>query len=309
MTSRADVETRDHCCHGNAPGAASGKPLKKYFCPMCAGVESDGPGTCPRCGMALERNATFRESTARIYTCPMHPEIERPEPGDCPICGMALESKTIVAEAEDDGELRAMARRLWIGGVLALPVFLLAMGHLLPNAPQWVMGNTTRWIQFALATPVVFWAGEPFFVRGWRSFGSRHLNMFTLIAIGVGAAYLFSAAAMIAPDLFPASMRHGSGVGIYFEAAAVIVVLVLLGQVLELRARSRTGSAIKALLNLAPPVARRVGKNGDEEIPLEHVHVGDLLRVRPGDKVPVDGVVTEGHSSVEESMITGEPLP
>jgi Cu+-exporting ATPase len=230
-----------------------------------------------------------------IYTCPMHPEIQQDHPGNCPKCGMALELKTVTpaTSEEENTELRDMTRRLWIGGALALPVFVLAMAHLIPGIghDSWVMSDTSRWIQFTLATPVVLWAGWPFFKRGWRSLVTWHLNMFTVIAIGVGTAFIYSV------------------VDIYFEAAAVIVVLVLLGQVLELRARSRTGSAIKALLNLAPPVARRVGEKGDEEVPLENVHAGDLLRVRPGDKVPVDGVLTEGHSSVEESMITGEPLP
>jgi Cu+-exporting ATPase len=248
-----------------------------------------------------------------IFTCPMHPEVQQDHPGDCPKCGMALELKTVTATAseDDNAELRDMTRRFWIGGALALPVFLLAMAHLIPALGHdgWVTSDASRWIQFVLSMPVVLWAGWPFFKRGWRSLVTWHLNMFTLIAIGIGTAFIYSAVVMLAPGIFPSAMQSHGTIGIYFEAAAVIVVLVLLGQVLELRARSRTGSAIKALLNLAPPIARRVGKNGDEEIPLEHVHVGDLLRVRPGDKVPVDGVITEGHSSVEESMITGEPLP
>lgn len=248
-----------------------------------------------------------------IYTCPMHPEIEQDHPGDCPKCGMALEAKTMAAgdDAEENAELRDMTRRFWIGAALTLPVFLLAMAHLIPalSRQSWADSHASRWLQFALTTPVVAWAGWPFFKRGWRSLVTRHLNMFTLIAIGVGAAYVFSVVAMLMPDLFPHSMQHGGKVAIYFEAAAVIVVLVLLGQVLELRARSRTGSAIKALLNLAPPTARKVADGGDHEVPLDQVKVGDRLRVVPGDKVPVDGSVVEGHSSVEESMITGEPLP
>jgi len=252
--------------------------------------------------------------TSAIYTCPMHPEVQQDHPGDCPKCGMALEPKTASASAraeDNNGELHEMTRRLWIGGMLALPVFFLAMAHLIPGIghDNWIMSDPSRWIQFGLSTPVVLWAGWPFFKRGWRSVVTWHLNMFTLIAIGVGTAFVYSVVALLAPGLFPPEMRPHGAVDIYFEAAAVIVVLVLLGQVLELRARSRTGSAIKALLNLAPPVARRVGKKGDEEVPLEQVRVGDLLRVRPGDKVPVDGMLTEGHSSVDESMITGEPLP
>ena len=248
-----------------------------------------------------------------IYTCPMHPEVEQDHPGDCPKCGMALEPKT-ASTGTDDGEnteLRDMTRRFWIGATLTLPVFILAMAHMIPAMGQdaWAMSDASRWIQFALTTPVVCWAGWPFFQRGWRSVVTLNLNMFTLIAIGVGAAFVFSAAAMLMPDLFPPTMQHQGKVGIYFEAAAMIVVLVLLGQVLELRARSRTGSAIKALLNLAPPTARHVVSGTDHEIPLDQVKVGDRLRVVPGDRVPVDGVVVEGHSSVEESMITGEPLP
>jgi Cu+-exporting ATPase len=248
-----------------------------------------------------------------IYTCPMHPEVQQDHPGDCPKCGMTLVLKTPTASPDqaENAELRDMTRRFWVGTVLTLPVFVLAMAHTIPalGHESWVMSDVSRWIQFVLSTPVVLWAAWPFFRRGWRSVVTRHLNMFTLIAIGVGAAFIFSAVAMLVPDLFPRTMQHEGKVAIYFEAAAVIVVLVLLGQVLELRARSRTGSAIKALLNLAPPTARQVASGGDHEVPLDQVKVGDWLRVVPGDKVPVDGVVVEGHSSVEESMITGEPLP
>jgi Cu+-exporting ATPase len=248
-----------------------------------------------------------------IYTCPMHPEVQQDHPGDCPKCGMALEPMTATTGADDqeNTELHDMTRRFWISAVLAVPVFVLAMAHLIPaiGHDSWVMNDVSRWIQFALSTPVVLWAGWPFFKRGWRSIVTLHLNMFTLIAIGVGAAFVFSAVAMLMPGLFPPTMQHEGKVGIYFEAAAMVTVLVLLGQVLELRARSRTGSAIKALLNLAPPTARQVAKDGDHEVPLDQVKVGDWLRVVPGDKVPVDGAVVEGHSSVEESMITGEPLP
>ncbi|MEY2504262.1 MAG: P-type Cu+ transporter, partial [Verrucomicrobiota bacterium] len=240
----------------------------------------------------------------------MHPEIEAEGPGDCPICGMALEPKTIsAATVEDDTELRDMTRRFWIGAALTLPVFLLAMSHLLPNAPTWLSGDIARWIQFALTTPVVLGTGWPFFVRGWRSVVSRHLNMFTLIAIGVGVAYFYSCAALFFPNLFPASMTHHGKLGLYFEAAAMITVLVLLGQLLELRARSRTGSALRSLLNLAPPVARRVRDGNEQDVALADVKSGDHLRVRPGEKVPVDGKVIDGRTSVDESMITGEALP
>ena len=247
-----------------------------------------------------------------IYTCPMHPEIEQDHPGNCPKCGMALEPKTFSAETEDDdGELVDMTRRLWVGAILTLPLLVLVMVHMVPRWShlEWVSGEVARWSQFVLATPVVVWVGWPFFERGWRSVINRHLNMFSLIALGVGAAYLFSAAAMLFPWLFPPTFNHGGKVDLYFEAAAVIVVLVVLGQVLELRARKRTGSAIRALLNLAPPTARLIRAGDEIEVSLDSVQVGNRLRVRPGDKVPVDGEVVEGRSSVNESMITGEPIP
>ena len=309
------VDAHDHSDHAHKHAAVTPSSVAKFYCPMCPGVESDKPGDCPKCGMALERNpAWVAPATGKtIYTCPMHPEVQQDHPGDCPKCGMPLEPKMATADTtvEENIELHDMTRRFWVGTSLTLPVFVLAMAHLIPAVARqsWADSHISRWTQFALATPVVWWAGWPFFRRGWRSVVSRHLNMFTLIAIGVGAAYIFSAVAMLLPGLFPHTMQHDGKVAIYFEAAAVIVVLVLLGQVLELRARSRTGSAIKALLNLAPPTARLVSQQGDQEVPLDQVKVGDQLRVVPGDKVPVDGVVVEGHSSVEESMITGEPIP
>src|SRR2546423_3036688 len=228
----------------------------------------------------------------------------------CPFGGGALEPQTISAATdEDDSELTDMARRLWIGALLTVPVFLLAMSHLVPNAPAWMSGDASRWIQFALTTPVVLWAGWPFFVRGWRSLLSRHLNMFTLIAIGVGVAWLYSCVALFLPGWFPHTTANHDKPGLYFEAAAMITVLVLVGQVLELRARRRTGNAIRSLLNLAPPIARIV-RNGDErEVALAEVERGDRLRVRPGEKIPVDGNLIEGHTTVNESMITGEALP
>ena len=281
---------------------------------MCEGVVSDKPGDCPKCGMALERNHAWVAPAAgkTIYTCPMHPQIEQDHPGECPICGMALEPKMPTAEdsEEEHSELRDMTRRLWIGGILTLPVFILAMVHLVPAYAHFANGPVSRWIQLVLSTPVVWWAGWPFFVRGARSIRTRHWNMFTLIALGVGSAWVYSAVAFFLPGIFPPAMRqHEGAVDVYFEAAAVIVVLVLVGQVLELRARARTSSAIKALLNLAPPTAIRVTDAGDSEIPLSEVKTGDRLRVRPGGKVPVDGVIEEGSSSVDESMITGESLP
>jgi P-type Cu+ transporter len=243
----------------------------------------------------------------------MHPQIVRDAPGSCPICGMALEPRTVSAVEGPDPELVDMTRRFWIGLVLTLPLLAFVMGDMLPGQPlrHLVPPRVSAWLQFVLATPVVLWAGWPFFERGWASIVNRSLNMFTLIALGTGMAYAFSVVGTIAPGLFPASFRtHGGEVGLYFEAAAVITVLVLLGQVLELRARSQTSSAIRALLNLAPPTARRLRSDGtEEEVPLDRVQVGDRLRVRPGDKVPVDGIVLEGRSSVDESMVTGEPIP
>ncbi|MCR5875098.1 heavy metal translocating P-type ATPase [Phenylobacterium sp. J426] len=247
-----------------------------------------------------------------IYTCPMHPEIRQVGPGSCPICGMALEPEVFTAEAGPNPELADMSRRFWIGLGLALPVFGLEMGaHLFPGLHHHVSPTTSTWLQFVLATPVVLWAGWPFFERGWRSLVTRNLNMFTLIAMGVGVAWLYSVVATLAPQVFPPAFRSEDGaVPIYFEAAAVITVLVLLGQVLELRAREQTSGAIKALLDLAPKTARRVRADGeDEEVTLDHVLVGDRLRVRPGEKIPVDGEMLEGRVSIDESMVTGESMP
>ena len=247
-----------------------------------------------------------------IYTCPMHPQIRQPGPGSCPICGMALEPEMPTAEAGPNPELVDFTRRFWIGLALTVPVFLLEMGGHLTGMMHLVGGpRVGNWIQLALASPVVLWAGWPFFERGWASIRNRSLNMFTLIALGTGVAWAFSVVATAAPGIFPAAFRAEDGsVAVYFEAAAVIVLLVLLGQVLELRAREQTGGAIRALLDLAPPAARRIGQDGnEEEVALAHVHVGDRLRVRPGDKVPLDGEMLEGTSNVDESMVTGEPVP
>ena len=246
-----------------------------------------------------------------IYTCPMHPEIRQEGPGSCPICGMALEPLTVTAESGPNHELIDMTRRFWIGLALALPVFIMEMGGHLTGLTMLLGQQLSNWLQFALATPVVLWAGWPFFVRGWQSLLTRNLNMFTLIALGTGVAWSYSVVATFAPQIFPDAFRdmHGA-VSVYFEAAAVITVLVLLGQVLELRARDRTSGAIKALLGLAPKTARRIGADGkDEDVSLEHIAVGDLLRVRPGEKVPVDGEITEGRSALDESMVTGESMP
>ena len=243
----------------------------------------------------------------------MHPEIVRDAPGSCPICGMALEPMNVSLEDQENPELVDMTRRFWVAVVLSIPVFVLGMSDLIPGQPlqRLVSMRTLAWVQLVLATPVVLWAGWPFFERAWHSIVNRSLNMFTLIGLGVAVAYLFSVIAVIVPGVFPPSFRdHHGNVPVYFEAAAVVTTLVLLGQVLELRARSQTGLAIKALLGLSPKTARRINSDGNEEdIPLDHVHVGDRLRVRPGEKIPVDGAVLEGTSVVDESMISGEPIP
>jgi Cu+-exporting ATPase len=246
------------------------------------------------------------------YTCPMHPEIVQTGPGACPVCGMALEPKTLALEQTPNPELAAMSRRFWISLALTIPVFVLAMAEMIPGRPFYglLSARALNWLELALATPVVLWGGKPFFERGWASIRRRQPNMFTLIAMGTGAAYAYSLLAALAPGLLPASFRRPDGeAAVYFEAAAVITTLVLLGQVLELRARERTGDAIRALLSLAPKTARRVGDSGEADVPLDAVHPGDRLRVRPGEKIPVDGVILEGSSSIDESMVTGEPVP
>jgi P-type Cu+ transporter len=289
------------------------KPSAKataYVCPMCPEVRETKPVPCPKCGMALEPENPV--ATRVEYTCPMHPEIVRSEPGSCPICGMALEPRTITAQQEENPELADMSLRFWIALALTTPLLAAAMADMLPGMPVQSALPTSwlPWVELVLATPVVLWAGWPFFQRGWASVVNRSTNMFTLIAMGTGVAYLFSLVATVAPGIFPPAFREMSGTPpIYFEASAAIVTLVLLGQVLELRARSRTGAAIRALLDLAPKKARVI-RDGDElDIPLDQVKPGDHLRVRPGEKIPVDGVVLEGNSSVDESMITGESVP
>jgi Cu+-exporting ATPase len=285
----------------------------QYTCPMDPEVSQPGPGACPKCGMALEPAIPTTPATKTEYVCPMHPEIARDEPGSCPICGMALEPRVITLEEEENPELKDMKRRFWVSVALAAPVLFLAMSEMIPGQPvqHALSPRLITFIQFALATPVVLWGGWPFFERGWASIVNRSPNMFTLIGIGTGAAWLYSVIATFLPHIFPASFRgHGGEVAVYFEAAAMITALVLLGQVLELRARSRTSGAIKMLLGLAPKTARIIRPNGaEEDIPLDQVHPGDLLRVRPGEKIPVDGVVVQGRSSVDESMVTGEPIP
>ena len=319
-----------------AVGAGKQKDTRTYVCPMYPEVRQIGPGPCPKCGMALDPESPVLSAIKTEYTCPMHPEIVRAEPGSCPICGMALEPRTVTAE-EDNPELRNMRRRFWISLALTAPLLAIAMGSML--WPHFFMGGIVvergdhavitpwssilPWLELLLSTPVVLWGGWPFFQRGWASLVNRSTNMFTLIAMGTGVAYLFSVVATLFPQIFPASFRTISGrPDVYFEAAAAIVTLVLLGQVLELRARSRTSSAIRALLDLSPKMARLMSKNGSEDgsddgskesserdIPLEQVKPGDRLRIRPGEKIPVDGIVLDGSSVVDESMITGESLP
>ena len=282
-----------------------------YICPMDPEIRQDRPGSCPKCGMALEPDLSTLPAARVDYTCPMHPEIVRDEPGDCPICGMALEPRTVTLEDAPNHELIDMTRRMWIGIALGLPVFVLAMGDMVLG-----MGlggridmRVTNWIGLAFATPVVVWCGWPFFQRGWASIVNRSPNMFTLIALGVGAAYIFSALATIFPGAFPQGFTVHGGVETYFDTAVVITVLVLLGQAMELRARGRTSMAIRQLLGMAPKTARLIKDGVESDIPLPHVRVGDLLRVRPGERVPVDGTVIEGRTSVDESMVSGEPIP
>ncbi|QSQ20281.1 heavy metal translocating P-type ATPase [Pyxidicoccus parkwayensis] len=289
-------------------------PGTMYLCPMDPEVRQDHPGACPKCGMALEPESPPVLETRVEFVCPMHPEVVRDAPGSCPICGMALEPRTVLPEEAPDPELQSMRLRFRVGLGLTVPLLALAMSDMIPGQPvqHAVPATVLAWAQLLLATPVVLWGGWPFFQRGWASIRNRHLNMFTLIALGTGAAYLFSVFATLFPGALPHGLRtgHGGTAPLYFEAAAVIVTLVALGQVLELRARHATSGALRALLSLAPAIARRLRDDGHEEdVPLSLVHVGDRLRVRPGEKVPVDGVVLEGTSAVDESMVTGESLP
>ena len=315
-----------------------------YTCPMHPEVRQPGPGACPKCGMTLvPENAQGQDKghachgdghhvpdataakdgrydkvpsgySGPVYTCPMHPQVRQTKQGSCPICGMGLELES--GAMQDEGpnpELVDFTRRFWVGAILTVPLLVLTMAPFvgLSSVRTFFGERAAMWLEFALATPVILWSGWPFFERGWKSFRTWNLNMFSLIGMGVAAAYLFSVVAVIAPGIFPAGFRDEDGqVGVYFEAAAVIVTLVLLGQVMELRAREGTGKAIRALLDMAAKTARRIGADGsEEEVPLEEVQVGDRIRVRPGDKVPVDGIVLDGRSSVDESMISGEPVP
>jgi P-type Cu+ transporter len=297
----------------SAKASTSAPASQTYTCPMHPEVKQDKPGSCPKCGMFLEPLTVVPAKEKIEYTCPMHPEIVRDAPGNCPICGMALEPRTVTLTEGENPELVDMRGRFWVSAVLTIPVFAIGMSDLIPGAAlqRLVPPTALVWIQLLLASPVVLWGGWPFFVRAGQSVVNRSPNMFTLIGLGVGVAYGYSIIATVFPDVFPHSFRgHGGTVPVYFEAAAVITTLVLLGQVLELKARSQTSAAIKALLGLAPKTARRIAPDGTEQdVPLDQVQPGDLLRVRPGEKIPVDGVVVEGASAVDESMVTGEPIP
>ena len=313
----------EHCLHKFQDGpqqylgkqAAPAPPPKAalYTCPMHPEVQQPGPGSCPKCGMALEPMGAPAPATKAEYTCPMHPEVVQDHPGNCPKCGMALEPRTAVAEEEENAELRDMSRRFWVSAALAIPVFFSAMAaEFWPEGMAEIINPGLRqWFEMILATPAVVWGGWIFYVRAVQSVINRSLNMFTLIGLGVAVAWSYSVVAAVVPGIFPRSVFNEMGVvPVYFEAAAVITALVLLGQVLELRARSQTNAAIKLLLGLAPKTARIVRDDGTEEdIPLEQVQPGDRLRIRPGEKVPVDGAVVEGASHVDESMVTGEPIP
>jgi Cu+-exporting ATPase len=307
----------EHSTHGSLvqpaapmqarPAAATSKSVA-YICPMDPEVRANEPGPCPKCGMALEPEVPQAPATRVEYTCPMHPKIVRSEPGPCPICGMALEPRTVAVDEEENPELKLMSRRFWTCTVLTIPVLVLGM---VPPVAHLFSVRAAGWIQFALSTPVVLWGGWPFFQRGWTSLVNRSLNMFSLIALGTGTAYVYSVVAILFPGVFPATFRMASGeVPVYFEAAAAITTLVLLGQVLELRARTRTSTAIRSLLKLSPKTARLVRADGTEvDVPVENISPGDVLRVRPGERVPVDGAVIEGSSSIDESLVTGEPIP
>ena len=304
---------------GGIPSGAKPTPTPtksgSYVCPMDPEVRQDHPGACPKCGMALEPEIPAALATRVEYTCPMHPQIVRPGPGSCPICGMALEPRTVTVEDQENPELADMTRRFWISVVLAVPVIALGMSHFeiawVTNGVSVGSRRPVEFLELLLATPAVLWCGWPLFARGWASLVNRHLNMFTLIALGTGTAYIYSVIAVLFPGVFPASFRGmGGEVPVYFEAAAAITALVLLGQVLELRARSRTSAAIRSLLKLSPKTARLVRADGTEiDVAVEHIAPGDTLRVRPGERVPVDGVVTDGSSAIDESLVTGEPIP
>ena len=312
-----------HSCCGSSPGGMIELTIldgpipadvenAAYICPMCPGVGSDVPSTCWKCGMALEPAQPQGPVQKAVYTCPMHPEVEQDEPGICPKCGMALELTAVSPEpVAADPELLDMQRRFWLALIFTLPLFLLTMLPMIGvSFERWLSADASGWIQFLLCTPAVFWAGRPVLERGWNSIKSRQFNMFTLIAIGVAAAFGFSLFALLVPSVIPEAFReHDGAVPLYFEAAAVITTLVLLGQVLELRARHRTGDAVRNLLTLTPAIAHVVRDGKEVDIPVQQIQASDILRVRPGESIPIDGDVLDGTASVDESMLTGEPMP
>jgi Cu+-exporting ATPase len=295
---------------GSSPAKAPDNGAR-FTCPMHPEVVSDKPGNCPKCGMSLESMMPNSSATKTIYTCPMHPEIEQDHPGHCPKCGMTLEPKTVGdGDEQEKREIRSLSVKFWVGLGLTIPILILAMGKFVPALNEALIPMVvSKWLELILSTPVVLWAGAIFFERGWRSLVNRQLNMFTLIAMGVGVAYLYSVVGVLLPGIFPDSFKEGGEVALYFEAAAMITVLVLLGQMLEAKARRQTGQAIRGLLDLAAKTAHRVRDGKEEEVPVDEIEKGDILRVRPGEKVPIDGLIIEGKSTLDESMITGESMP
>lgn len=310
-----DTPNKQHSCCAHEHSDDMVKPSRsaKYCCPMCEGVESHEAGDCPKCGMRLERNPAYKETAAQMWTCPMHPEIQEDQQGQCPKCGMDLERMTPTGEDnEEEQEIRSLKRKMLVAGVLTLPILLLAFDSMLPGLSfeGFLSPRVQGWLELIFATPVILWAGGMFFTRGWRSLLNRSLNMFTLIMLGVGSAYAYSVVAVLFPGLFPESFRQHGEVALYFEAGAVITTLILFGQWLEARARLQTGQAIQSLLDLAAKTAHRLDEDGEEsEVNIDDIHKGDRLRVRPGEKIPLDGSILEGSSTIDESMITGEPIP
>jgi len=306
----------EHCSHSkhsNHCESAKTPVTAKYFCPMCEGVESGEPGDCPKCGMDLERNPAYKDKDSSQWTCPMHPEVKQDHPGQCPKCGMDLEPMN-ATDDEDEREkksVHSLKRKTLVAGLLTIPILVLAFDSMIPGLSfqHIIAPKTQSWLEFILATPVILWAGGMFFIRGWRSIVNRSLNMFTLIMLGVGSAYAYSVVAVVFPGIFPNAFRSHGGVALYFEAAAVITTLILLGQWLEARARRQTGEAVQSLLGLAAKTAHRINADGEEEeVEIDTIKKGDRLRVRPGEKLPLDGIILEGKSTIDESMITGEPI-